>query len=134
MNNYQSPLPDRGSLAELEAEIRADSERGRAAIAKATSPEWSWNEAVYRDMQGTHRPESSTRTEQFGLELAGRTARNSWQQNMSPQGEPLSPFGSPLELLTRSQVLQLRARARTAKGRRQLQLLVGALRDAELSS
>jgi len=126
-----NPMPDASEMEQLGREIEHDCAKGRPASLGKASREWSWNESVYADQRG--HPESSTRTEQWGLELAGRTARNSWQAEMSPQGEPLSPFGAPLELLTRSQIEQLRVKARTAKGRRRLQLLAASLLDAELA-
>ena len=119
-------MPSPSEMQKLEAEICEACQHGRTIV--KGNHAYEWNESVYAPQRSG--PESSTRTEQFGLDLAGRTARNSWQQEMSPQGEPLSPFGSPMELLTRSQVETLRTRARTRKGRRMLEHLVHALGEA----
>jgi len=131
MSNGVMPSPE--ELTELGREIECDCQRGREAMAKAArSPEWAWNKEVYSGQQSG--PEASTRAGDFGRMLAGRSEkRDSWQSQMSESGEPLGPFSAPFSLLTRSEVMGLRAKARTVKGRRQLRLLAASLADAELA-
>ena len=126
-----NPMPSPEEMAELGAEIERDAARGRPAAMSKGNRSYEWNESVYAEQRG--RPEASDVAQRFGLDLAGRTARNSWQGPLSESGEAIGNFSQPFDVLPRSEAERLRRVARTSKGRRRLQLLVGALRDAELA-
>lgn len=121
-------LPQPSDMVELGREMLAASARNREQALGKADPAWLRNREVY-DAQRSH-ADQGTMTEGFGLELADRDARNSWQAQMSDDDEPEGNFSAPFELLSESEIEGLEKAARSPRGRRRLRQLaywLGAL-------